>query len=70
MGGDVSAAWRWVALAATLLEAVTVAVHLQDVNVVSQAIEQSAGEPFEQQEQKRTSKNYGLNPSRHLPSSC
>jgi hypothetical protein len=29
-----------------LLEPVTVAVHLQDVDVMGDAVEQSAGEPF------------------------
>ena len=32
--------------AAALLEAVAVGVHLQDVNVVGDAVEQRAGEPF------------------------
>ena len=34
------------AFAPALLKAETVAVHLQDVNVVGEAVEQGAGEPF------------------------
>jgi len=39
LGGDGSAAWRWVAFAAALLEAVTVAVHLEYVDVMGETIE-------------------------------
>jgi hypothetical protein len=35
----------WIPFAAALLEPVTVAVHLQDVDVMGDAVEQSAGEP-------------------------
>jgi hypothetical protein len=35
----------WSAFTAALLEAVTVAVHLQDVKVMGEPIEQGAGEP-------------------------
>jgi hypothetical protein len=36
----------WISFAAALLEAEAVAVHFQDVDMMSKAIEQSAGEPF------------------------
>ena len=36
----------WVPFAAALLEAVAVAVHLQDVDVMGEAVEESAGEAF------------------------
>ena len=42
----VSAVGGWISLAAALLEAVAVAVHLQDVDVMGNAVEQSAGEAF------------------------
>jgi hypothetical protein len=35
-----------VTFAAALLEAVAVAVHLQDVDVVGEAVEQGSGQPF------------------------
>ena len=38
----VSAVGGWISLAAALLEAIAVAVHLQDVDVMSNAVEQSA----------------------------
>jgi hypothetical protein len=46
--------WAWVrasgvggtALVPALLEAIAVAVHLQDVNVVGEAVEQGSGEAF------------------------
>ena len=38
--------WRWISFATALLEPVTVAVHLQDVDVMGDAVEQSAGEAF------------------------
>ena len=41
-----SALGRRVAFAAALLEAVAIAVHLQDVDVVSKPIQQGAGEPL------------------------
>ena len=40
------AVWGWVSFAAALLEPVTIAVHLQDVDVMSDAVEQSPGEAF------------------------
>ena len=36
----------WISLAAASLEAITVAVHLQDVNVVGKPVQQSAGAPL------------------------
>ena len=36
----------WISFAAALLEAVTIAVHLQDVDVMGNAVEQSTGKPF------------------------
>ena len=36
----------WIPFSAALLEAVAVAVHFQDVNVVSEPIKQSAGQPL------------------------
>ena len=44
--GQGSAFGGWGLFAATLLEAVAVAVHLQDVDVVGKPIEQGAGQPF------------------------
>ncbi len=37
---------RWGTLAAALLEAIAVAVHLQDVDVVGKAVEQGSGKAF------------------------
>ena len=45
LGGKVSAVCGWIPFAAALLEPVAVAVHLQDVDVMGDAVEQSAGEP-------------------------
>ena len=36
----------WISFAVALLEAVGVAVHLQDVNVVGEPVEQSPGQPL------------------------
>jgi len=36
----------WIPFAAPLLEPVTISVHLQDMDVMGSAVEQSAGEPF------------------------
>jgi hypothetical protein len=46
LGGIGSAIGRWVPFAAALLEAIAVAVHLQDVDVMGKPIQQSAGEAF------------------------
>ena len=45
-GGGGSALRAGVPFAAALLEAVTVAVHLQDVDVVGKPVQQGAGEPL------------------------
>ena len=44
--GQGSSVLGWGAFAAALLEAEAVAVHLQDMDVMGDAIQQSAGEPF------------------------
>ena len=36
----------WISFATALLEAVAVAVHFQDVDVVGEPVEQSAGQPL------------------------
>ena len=36
----------WILFSVTLLEAVAVAVHLHDVNVVGEPVQQSAGQPL------------------------
>ena len=43
---EISTVCGWIPFAAALLEAVTIAVHLQDVDVMGDAVEQSAGKPF------------------------
>jgi hypothetical protein len=45
-GGEVSAVCGWIPFAAALLEPVTISVHLEDVDVMDNAVEQSASEPF------------------------
>ena len=44
--GGGSGVGRWFLFAAALVEAITVAVHLQDVNVMGKPVQQSAGEPL------------------------
>ena len=46
LGGAFSAVCGWIPFAAALLEAVAVAVHLQDMHVMSDAVEQCACQPF------------------------
>jgi hypothetical protein len=43
---DGSAVWRRGPFAAALLEAEAVAIHLQDVDVVGEPVQQSAGQPL------------------------
>jgi hypothetical protein len=44
--GDGSAVCRWASFASALLETVAVAVHLEYVDVMGEAVEQGAGEPL------------------------
>ena len=44
--GSISTFGGWHPFSAALLEAVTVAVHLEDMDMVGKAVEQRAGESF------------------------